>query len=210
MATTKNGEWKDRFTPRQLERKRKVDRVGQRRTREQLKKSVTELTARVELLTQGQDNIIVDRLIAQNEELNSKFMDIKTRLTSIQELSNHPLSGEGDSNGESPPPARSARSVSRLALGELATRNTERKVDVSKLPFFNSVNLVRSPRSETGTLGHDPNTETIPPQELVDMIMSWKINAQHGLSFEFLMACSGFDRVSGGPTAGTCSIVVSM
>jgi hypothetical protein len=90
-SRTKNVEWKERFTTHQLGRKRTMDRVPQRRTREQLKKTVVELSARVELLTQGQDNIIIDRLIAQNEELNARFMDVKARLTSIQELSNYPV-----------------------------------------------------------------------------------------------------------------------
>jgi hypothetical protein len=215
MTSTKAGEWKDRFTPRQLERKRIIDRVGQRRTREQLKKTVAELTARVELLTQGQDNIIIDRLISQNEELNAKYIDLKARLTSIQQLSHYPPGGEGQSNGESPPPEPSVQSISGPAVRKRATTTaknatalalSQRKVDVTKLPFFNSVSLHQSPRAETGTPGRD--TDAIPSEELVDIIMSWKINALHGLSFDFLIACTGVDRIPDGPTTGLSPVLI--
>ena len=86
MARGKPTEWKDRFTDRQLERKRLVDRVGQRRTRDQLKKTVADLTERVELLSQAHSDTIIERLLAENDQLRERFNECNAKIAAIQQL----------------------------------------------------------------------------------------------------------------------------
>jgi hypothetical protein len=62
------------------------------------------------------------------------------------------------------------------------------------------MNLYHSPPAESAVPGCD--TDTIPPQDIIDIIMSWKINVKYGLGFESLDGLYRPDSVPHAPTLG--------
>ncbi|KEF54131.1 uncharacterized protein A1O9_09926 [Exophiala aquamarina CBS 119918] len=190
MSRNSTGEWKDRFTERQLERKRHVDRVGQRRTRNQLKKTVADLTDMVELLTQAQGNVIIDRLMKENDELRSKLNDYKTKMFSIQQLSSDCMD-EAEA-ADKLASAKSSRSYKDEATIAITLKALEDYLNAfsHKLPFITNMIFYRIGRLESSTLESD----ALSARELIDSIMSWKLTTQHGIGFEFLLSSLGLDR----------------
>jgi len=190
MAPKHSNEWKDRFTEKQLERKRQVDRVGQRRTREQLKRTVTDLAKRVELLSQAHGNVIIERLLAENDQLKERLNDCRNKISSIQQLSQECFDDGDDLQQVPASPKRYPREDDATAK---ATKSLEASLNsLSKdLPFFSAILFCRTSRSEAAS---SPGSVVFTDSELLDLIMSWKLSAQHSLGFDFLLGCLGLDR----------------
>ncbi|KIX06655.1 uncharacterized protein Z518_04631 [Rhinocladiella mackenziei CBS 650.93] len=90
MASEKPS-WKQRFTHQQLERKRYMDRIGQRRTRMHLKRTVTALEERLSLLLEQQPDILIQQLMAENEMLQASLSNMESRMGMILQCSRESL-----------------------------------------------------------------------------------------------------------------------
>lgn len=80
--------WKSKFTDEQLERKRQVDRITQRRTRQKSKQVVAQLQEKKNMLSSGDHKGLLERMMAENEDLTSKLKDFQARLDQIHRISN--------------------------------------------------------------------------------------------------------------------------
>jgi hypothetical protein len=190
MARTKSSEWKNRFTQSQLERKRHVDRLGQRRTRDQLKKTVADLTERVELLTRAQGSVIIERLMSENEELREQVSECKSKISTIHQMSRDYLDEAENTQAAQTNPEDKTKD--RMAIVK-ATKSLEDSLKISSrgLPFLSAILFCRPSRSVPSSPGSEA---AFSGNELLDMIMSWKLSTQHGLGFDFLLHSLGLDR----------------
>ncbi|GKZ26813.1 hypothetical protein AbraCBS73388_003200, partial [Aspergillus brasiliensis] len=53
--------WKSKFTDEQLERKRQVDRITQRRTRQKSKQVAAQLQEKMKMLSSGDHKVLLER-----------------------------------------------------------------------------------------------------------------------------------------------------
>ncbi|KAJ9144527.1 hypothetical protein NKR23_g5885 [Pleurostoma richardsiae] len=75
--------WKKRLTPKQLEKKRQSDRLSQRRTRGQARRTMAELEERLRLLASGEHETLINRLLAENEMLRSKLNHYQSKMEAM-------------------------------------------------------------------------------------------------------------------------------
>ncbi|KAK1146782.1 hypothetical protein N8T08_002543 [Aspergillus melleus] len=100
-----NQTWKSKFTDKQLERKRQVDRISHRRTRQNSKQVVAHLQEKMNLLSSGDHKGLLEY-----EGLTSKLNLFQNRLNQIHRLSKECLEVE-----DVPNPARVHRSVGLMS-----------------------------------------------------------------------------------------------
>lgn len=79
--------WKSKLSDEQLKRKRQVDRISQRRTRQKSKQVAVQLQEKMTLLSSGDHKGLLERMMAENEELTGKLKHFQTRLDHIHRLS---------------------------------------------------------------------------------------------------------------------------
>ncbi|KAH6967584.1 hypothetical protein BKA56DRAFT_169300 [Ilyonectria sp. MPI-CAGE-AT-0026] len=82
-TTSSATSWKNRFSDKQLERKRLSDRLNQRRTRKQTKEYVAELEKRLDLLTRGEQPTLLSQLIEENRMLRASLTRCQTKMGTV-------------------------------------------------------------------------------------------------------------------------------
>ncbi|OOO08044.1 Protein of unknown function DUF3425 [Aspergillus oryzae] len=82
-TTTSNQSWKLKFNDRQLERKRQADRITQRRMREPSKQTAAAFKEKMELLMDGNHKALVERTLAENEDLVAKVKTFQAKFEQI-------------------------------------------------------------------------------------------------------------------------------
>ncbi|KIW79872.1 hypothetical protein Z517_06487 [Fonsecaea pedrosoi CBS 271.37] len=85
MSTIKSKQWKDKLTPNQLERKRKMDRLSQRNYRKQFRQTEKEL-AYFRIVANGEHDNVVEQLLAQIQTLKTQNSWQQVRLEAIASL----------------------------------------------------------------------------------------------------------------------------
>lgn len=85
--------WKRRFNPSQLERKRLSDRLNQRRTRKQTKEYVAELEKRIQILTRGTHETLIDQLIKENNVLRASLSGHRANTEAVTSRAKERLEG---------------------------------------------------------------------------------------------------------------------
>ena len=86
--------WRDRFSQEQLEKKRVVDRLGQRKARRQSKQTVAALEERVRQLLAGEQNNLVQTLMDENAALRAELSRYKGMLEAIVMMGREGLAGD--------------------------------------------------------------------------------------------------------------------
>ncbi|KAJ5350810.1 hypothetical protein N7541_008537 [Penicillium brevicompactum] len=79
--------WKAKFSDKQLERKRQLDRINQRRTRQQSKQSTALLKDKVDLLMQGDHKTLLERMMAENEAMRAKLNVFQAKFEHVHQIS---------------------------------------------------------------------------------------------------------------------------
>lgn len=76
-------DWKDRFSEKQLERKRIGDKISQRRARQQSKRIVDGLEHRLRLLKTGQTATLINQIQQENACIRTKIWRYRYQMESI-------------------------------------------------------------------------------------------------------------------------------
>ncbi|KIX08848.1 uncharacterized protein Z518_03505 [Rhinocladiella mackenziei CBS 650.93] len=189
--------WKAKFTKKQLERKRLVDRVGQKRTRQLLKRSVAQLEEKVHLLVQGEHNTLLRNLIEENAAFRAALDRYETRMETILLCSKECLemSQTGDKeNGPKPTipnlPLPVGNSISSLPGTSPTDQVCDRLLADGSLPFFTSVMF----RDMLAPLKDVSTSPLFPVDYIVEQVNTWKLVNKHGLGFDFLIKNLALDR----------------
>jgi len=75
--------WKDRFSEKQLEKKRLSDKINQRRSRQQSKRNIAELECRLRMLREGEKAALINRIQQENALLRSKIWRYRSKIENI-------------------------------------------------------------------------------------------------------------------------------
>ncbi|KAH8430910.1 uncharacterized protein LDX57_008574 [Aspergillus melleus] len=162
--------WKSKFTDKQLERKRQVDRISQRRTRQNSKQVAAQLQEKMNLLSSGDHKGLLEQMLAENEGLTSKLNLFQNRLDQIHRLSNECLEVE-----DVPNPARGHRSVGRsltssgfdsTPMGDGIPADVGKMFSKQPSIFLHIIEQMR----ET----HGGDMPRLTPNRFVESTMAWK------------------------------------
>lgn len=75
--------WKDRFSEKQLEKKRLSDKINQRRTRQQSKRTIAELECRLRLLLEGEKATLINQIQRDNARLRVKIWRYRCQMENM-------------------------------------------------------------------------------------------------------------------------------
>ncbi|KIX09047.1 uncharacterized protein Z518_00125 [Rhinocladiella mackenziei CBS 650.93] len=200
--------WKKKMNERQLERKRVMDRLGQRRARQQVKRNVAQLEDRLAAVLRGDHNSLVRQLVQENAALWATVERYELKLESIL-LSTEECLEENRMTG------RGVHSSTRLSLqcpppspGPLWTRGDQvpnlehqRHFDHSNpedsLPILHSTMF----RSVPIKFRDSSRPWEVVVDDIVEFVTSWKLLHHPKSGFEFIVSCCALDSRSDSLTA---------
>ncbi|PYH85240.1 hypothetical protein BO82DRAFT_266429, partial [Aspergillus uvarum CBS 121591] len=87
LKVDRKAAWKSKFSDEQLERERHVDRISQRRTRRKSKQDAAQLQEKMNLLSSGDHQGLLERTLMENDGLKSKLNLLQARLGQIHRIS---------------------------------------------------------------------------------------------------------------------------
>ncbi|KIW99580.1 uncharacterized protein Z518_11319 [Rhinocladiella mackenziei CBS 650.93] len=201
------GNWKTKFTPQQLDRKRLVDRVGQRRNRELVKRKVTVLEERLRQAVRGDHNVLFQNLVEENSNLRSTLDKFETKMETIllftQEclgMANTASTSANNRRTCSSPhdaPSEPAAEVEQVATPPSSDEDTNDRA-YDRIAYDNSLPFLSSTMFQGTSLHHRENIPVpaleVSPEQIVEQVSNWKLLNQHGLGFDFLIRSCALDK----------------
>lgn len=197
--------WKDRFSQKQLERKRLGDRLGQRRIRRHTKRAVVELEEKLNLLLERQDNLLIDKLMKENTALRASLDNYQAKMKSILLCSQQCLEEDEE---DYPDVLESCQGRSGQPRSVAPSETPPKDIDSSEhrpghcrngffisdswLPAHNQVSII----FQIANFFTKNSTSKAPlsAAKLVDSIIAWKLIENHGLGFNFLIRHFDLDK----------------
>ncbi|RTE68470.1 hypothetical protein BHE90_017150 [Fusarium euwallaceae] len=198
--------WKRRFTTEQLERKRLSDRLNQRRSRRESKDYIAELEKKLQSLTYGNYETLVNDLMRENDILKASLRQCRARMHKIlRHATNECLneSNTGHAGGETS--GQHMRSlpgspVSLMTHGEKAS--VEGLFPEAPCSFdFNSNVHGSSPKPDTPTVSIifeaarlmlppslRPQLSPLTREEWMQSLLSWEMFRPNNPDYSFLIS----------------------
>ncbi|KIX05629.1 uncharacterized protein Z518_03601 [Rhinocladiella mackenziei CBS 650.93] len=193
-------DWRSKFTTKQLQRKRLVDRFGQKRTREHNKRNMAKLEERIQLLLQGEHSTLFRNVMQENAALWATLDHYENKMGTILlcsadclGLTNIPLqasntehAGSAAKGGEHSQSQSLPAQPDPTAVDVVCTRLAQDKA----LPFLSLAVFHGLPgRQQIQNYLLEQSTD-----DIIEHVNSWKIVANHGLGFNFLVDQFGLDK----------------
>ena len=182
-------DWKRRFTPEQLERKRLKDRLGQQKARQAMKKTQEQLEENVRSLLHGQENGEANDLLWQEnirltQEVNRLRATLETVLKCVAESV-----GE---KGEVPRPLNTF----------MPSPTTIRAGGVPGGVRCSIFSQIYPSLQGLGIAQNGPGTECFSVTNLHISVAIWKARRQDGFGPQFVLEHAGVEGKPGVPTSG--------
>lgn len=200
---------KKRFKPKQLERKRLVDRLAQRRTRKQLKDHVADLENRVGMLARGEHEALIRHITRENDKLRASLNRYKCKMEAVLLCTKECLDEEEDDiSNPDPQMVHSQPSASRNQSPWPTADSPSQHHSASAFPIvtvsqtwkssivFQAASLVLPGAKGSGSV---PFTR----REWLECIAMWKIAYSRGQESSFLLRHFDLDKNPISLTTGT-------
>jgi hypothetical protein len=195
---TTEASWKCRFTPEQLERKRKVDRIGQQKLRRQSTQKTKKLEERLQLAVTGEHSDLVQSLLEENAKLRKAIGYYRSCLRGVEALVKPVLNAGGDIQVDDDFLVASAPGISSRSYGEESVTT-----QMSSLLRLTRQPSIYYQAKDMSTWDGSLQGADVSVDKLVEVVMLWKLSHNHGVGPRFLegmleLKCrSGQQSVSG-------------
>ncbi|KAJ3546555.1 hypothetical protein NM208_g1947 [Fusarium decemcellulare] len=173
--------WKERYTEKQLEKKRLVDRQNQQRLRKESKRSAADLEERLKLSVQGEYATLIRHLLDENARLRSTISHYRSRLGDIMAWSQDCLGHDTPPNETAAPTSHDASVSERRVYKTASAFPLQRPPPISRHSsiFFHATALTKQPAS------------VIPPgvstEAILESVTAWKLSNNHGFGSQFIV-----------------------
>lgn len=177
--------WKDRYTEKQLEKKRLADRLSQQKLRRESKRAVAELEQRLQLSIRGENAALIRQLLDENARLHSAISHYRSRLEDIMAWSQDCLNYDTSSKDTSKHTAVASSHHDRLnddnqACQEVPVITSQRLPSIS--PHLSIYVKAIALTSEPGAIVNNGVTM----EALLELVTAWKLSNNDGFGSEFM------------------------
>ncbi|KAJ5739423.1 hypothetical protein N7533_012207 [Penicillium manginii] len=177
QQTATKQSWKANFSQKQLERKRHVDRISQRRNRQKSKETATLFKDKMDLLVEGDHKTLLERMSMENDAMKAKLDMFKAKFEHVHRISKECLQVDADSDCSrfSNPsssifvsPERETTANSSAVDGQLGNVSDMLRRSFSQQPsiFFGIMEAMEH--------GSDLESQEISSHRFIETVLAWK------------------------------------
>ena len=175
-----SSEWKSRYTEKQLEKKRRADRLNQQRLRRESKNAVGQLEERLQLSLRGDHAELIRRLLDENAKLRSTVENYRSCLREVMVLSRDCLEYDDVKDPEVSTscnlPARNHQIEQRISV---SIEKADLPIPSHMSVYFQVGSILKIPSPTEAT--------SISMEKILEAVTAWKLSSNHGLGSQFLV-----------------------